>query len=109
MKKLLLLILLSLSLNVFSQDLSPRDSIKVENLEQESKDLKRDGFVSLGVGGFIHLISIIQLKEGLEDPLDLNPFLIYTAVALGFDGLALYKFSKSRKIKKEIKLIRKNY
>lgn len=106
MRKIILFILLSLSFNTYSQELSPRDSVKVEKLENEMKELRREGYTTMGVGIFVHLISIVQLTQGLKDPMNLSPFGIYTGIALGFDGLSFYKFRRSRQIKKEIKLIK---
>lgn len=111
MRQLLFIIAIATLGASYSQDTEDYpDSVKVriQELEDDIRFLKKDAAMRLSMAGFAHLISIIAVSTGpMHDPDIAIVFSINTFFGVTFDVLGITRLVQLRKSKKELKELKK--
>jgi hypothetical protein len=100
MKKILLLLLITISVSGFTQTNSEvSDSLHIEKLNDDISNAKTNVWIYAGAGIFAHLTGTF-----VDGKPDLTPGVVIGNIyGLAFDSLAIYNFIQLRKKKKELK------
>lgn len=107
MKKLMLILLMVLGVNSYSQaDSVQVDPYEVTKLEEEYRALRKESMIQLSVGFFAHSIGSTAFISGpITDPDVASQFIMYSIVGVTFDVFAIVNLCKARKKKKELESI----